>query len=279
MKTKKLGLGLLVVICLGGWATPGLGQINYVTPGSTLAENFDTLPTSTTDVDWIDNATLPGWYAAYGSSATEIIAGSTGSATQGQLYSYGASGAGDRAFGSLTSGGTGTIDRGVRLVNGTGAVLDQFTLQYDGEQWRLGRDNDTSDSLTVAYQIFSPGTGDINAAAYIDVPSAMFDSPLVNGDPGSGSWLDGNDAVNRVPGITATVPTGDWLPGDELWIRFRDINDSGYDHGLAVDDFRFTAVTAVAEPSTFTLLGFGALCLVAHWSWRHRRRACSTSKI
>ncbi|KKK59657.1 hypothetical protein LCGC14_3032200, partial [marine sediment metagenome] len=200
------------------------------------------------------------------SDKIDVIDASTGGTNEGRLYSYGANGASDRAFGSLASGSTGTIDRGIRLINGTGMTLTQFMLQYDGEQWRMGTNNDAINSLAVAYRFFAPATGSLDAAGYLDLPWAAFDSPRVNTDPGSAFSLDGNAPINREAEITAWVGPIDWMPDDELWIRFRDLNDGGFDHGLGVDDFRFEAVP---EPSTIGLLAVGVLWLGV---WRFRRR-------
>jgi len=266
MTKIRLGSALLVVQCFGAWIAPISAQVNYNSVGETLVETFDALPTGEADTPWADNATLPGWYAAYDSDKIEVIAASTGGTNEGRLYSYGANGASDRAFGSLASGSTGTIDRGIRLINGTGMTLTQFMLQYDGEQWRMGTNNDAINSLAVAYRFFAPATGSLDAAGYLDLPWAAFDSPRVNTDPGSAFSLDGNAPINREAEITAWVGPIDWMPDDELWIRFRDLNDGGFDHGLGVDDFRFEAVP---EPSTIGLLAVGVLWLGV---WRFRRR-------
>jgi len=45
-----------------------------------------------------------------------------------------------------------------------------------------------------------------------------------------------------------------WAPGTSLWLRWRDPNDPGSDHGMAIDNFSFSAVP---EPTTFALVGLG----------------------
>jgi hypothetical protein len=71
-----------------------------------------------------------------------------------------------------------------------------------------------------------------------------------------------------VAGKGGTIMTT-WLPGETLWLRWVDLNNTGNDHGLAIDDFRLS-VTAIPEPGTTALLlaGLAAVGLVAR-----RRRA------
>jgi hypothetical protein len=58
-------------------------------------------------------------------------------------------------------------------------------------------------------------------------------------------------------------------PGQEIFLRWLDIDDSGNDHGLAVDDFSVRFSIAVPEPATATLAGLSALGL---FFWRRNRR-------
>src|SRR5262249_31127478 len=51
--------------------------------------------------------------------------------------------------------------------------------------------------------------------------------------------LDGNAPANRTAiSATLTVTVND---GQEIWLRWQDPDDSGNDHGLAIDDFSVTA--------------------------------------
>src|SRR5205085_409398 len=59
--------------------------------------------------------------------------------------------------------------------------------------------------------------------------------------------LDGNAAANRTAlssTITVTVNNG-----QEVWLRWKDINDANNDHGLAIDDVSVTANGAAATPT------------------------------
>jgi len=56
-----------------------------------------------------------------------------------------------------------------------------------------------------------------------------------------------------------TITDINWLPGTDLWLRWDDVNNSGNDHGLAIDDLAFLAIP---EPSGIVLLGVGIATLL-----------------
>jgi hypothetical protein len=62
-------------------------------------------------------------------------------------------------------------------------------------------------------------------------------------------------------GIGGTIGSLSWNDGDTLWIRWIENNDVGNDHGLALDNFQFTA-SVVPEPSTLGLGFVGAASLL-----------------
>ncbi|MGD0615732.1 MAG: hypothetical protein ABSA69_09870, partial [Verrucomicrobiota bacterium] len=146
--------------------------------GGPYAQDFNSLASSG-PAEWIDNVTLPGWYASRGAaphSVTNYSAG-TGSSTTGALYSFGDAGSGERSIGSLASGGTGKLAFGVRFVNDTGLPQTGFRISCTGEQWRAGGTN--AQELAFSYQI---GTGLTNADAPDDqtwtpFPALSFPGP------------------------------------------------------------------------------------------------------
>ena len=75
--------------------------------------------------------------------------------------------------------------------------------------------------------------------------------------------VDGNTA-GRVAGLGGTVSGMAWASGDTLWIRWVERNDSGNDHGLAIDDLSLT-VSTVPEPSAWAMMlaGLAAVGFVA----------------
>src|SRR5580765_8234427 len=130
--------------------------VSYTTPGSTYSQNFDSLPITPESVSlgnsptgWTDdnaspaagNFSIVGWYLYYPTSTTEggfnghqrfRISGAPGNT--GSFYSFGQTGSNERSLGDI---GANTLapDNGdmyiaLRLNNGTGQVLDSFTLSY-----------------------------------------------------------------------------------------------------------------------------------------------------
>lgn len=236
-------------------------------PASVYGSNFDNLSTPT----WANDSTLPGWELYRNPSANNFAAATavtgialgTGSSTAGNVYSFGSTGSGDRALGSLGSGNTtsgGNFWYLLGLSNGSAQSFDSFTLRFDGEQWRNGG-NTSAQSLTLEYG-FGATAGSV--ASWTATPFT-FTSPIATS---SGGALDGNAAANRVAGLGGTVNLS-WQAGQTLWLRWFDANDTGSDHGLAIDNLSLS-VTAVPEPGSYALMlaGLGAIGFLAR-----RRRA------
>lgn len=204
----------------------------------------------------------------------------TGSANTGAFWSFGAAGDADRALGGLAANTLANAPPasantmmyiGLRLTNDTGVVLSNFTLSYVGEQWRDGgAATPNVQSLTFEYKIDAANIQDVDFTA---VPALDFTSPtFVN--TGSGAALDGNAAENRTA-IGPVVVTGlNWLPGQDLWLRWGDLNNTGNDHGLAIDDVSFSA--NVPEPGSLALASFAAIAIAA--SRAASRRSAGLSK-
>lgn len=231
----------------------------------TYNQNFNSL--SGVSV-WSNNSTLAGWYATTTATASITSIGSnTGSTTTAGLYSFGIAGTNavtERALGYATTNaftGSATVGLnylGLQLTNGSLSNLTSFTITYDGEQWR--RDNTASQTITVQYSFNATSltTGTWTSAG----TSLTFTSPIASSTVSS---LDGNLGANRVAALSGNVSSIVWAPGTNLWVRFNDLNDSGNDHQLAIDNVSFTAIP---EPNAASLLGgLGVLALL-----RRRRR-------
>jgi hypothetical protein len=256
------------------------GQISITSGNLSYSQSFDTLTRNTTAENWTDNVAttsvndppqvigLEGWYAGnFGTTATtplQIRAG-TGTGTLGMLYSFGSSGAADRALGTLPTDSTasGSMRTGARFVNNTGGTISGFSFSYDGEEWRVGSATGVNNQFVVAYSPFGAGSGalDPSPSGYISISSATFNTP--QDGTGTGAALDGNAAANRVAGLTGVVTELSVANGDEIWLRWFDSNSSGADHGIAIDNFAITfEVTSIPEPSFVALISLGFLFLI-----------------
>lgn len=244
MRFHSLAVALALVVC-----GPLTAQVLYV-GGTTYTQNFDTLANSprNTNLDWTDNVTLLGWYEQKSSGTTsDTYRAGNGSSNAGQLWSYGADGSTERALGSLASNGTSDIYWGVRIRNNHASwTLTSFTASYTMEQWRSGKT--TSETTYFEYKLSNTET-DINGTRY----TAVSAGDLVAINLSNSGALNGNDPANQQT-ISFTVTGINWAPGSDLWLRWRDPNDDGTDHGLAIDNFSFAAVP---EPTTFVLVGLG----------------------
>ncbi|MDZ7965331.1 MAG: Calx-beta domain-containing protein [Nostoc sp. DedSLP03] len=190
----------------------------------TYSQNFNTLAASGT-LPWANDSTISGWY----STRTSYSAGN-GSNNTGAMYSFGTTT--DRALGSVASGTTGTIYYGLRLQNNTGSPITKLQVGYTGEQWRNGS-NTSQQQLKFSYQTGSTVTS-LTTGTWTPVTSLDFTGPIATATAGA---LVGNQIANRTVItpviITLATPIAN---GEEIILRWEDIDDTGNDHGLAIDD-------------------------------------------
>jgi endonuclease I/methionine-rich copper-binding protein CopC len=209
-------------------APAAMAQYVPLVGGTPATQSFDTLAASGTGT-----AVPNGWYfVETGTNANTTYAADDGTANSGNTYSYGSVGSSERAFGTLRSGSLiPTI--GARLRNDTGAALSEIAVAYTGEQWRLGATG-RADRLQFQYSLTATSLGD-TAATWIDVSALDFSSPVTTGSIGA---LNGNLAANRTA-ISGSISGLNLAADASLWVRWVDIDVSGADDGLAIDDVSF----------------------------------------
>jgi predicted extracellular nuclease len=224
----RLAALALVLSCGLGAARAQCVNINAVDVAQT--QNFDALASSGT----ANTLTLPGWQlleSGGGARDNELYAADAGSSNTGDTYSYGASGAAERALGTLRSGSLIPVF-GACFTNNTGAAIEALDIAYAGEQWRLGTAG-RSDRLDFQYSL---DAGDVATGSWIDVDALDFATP----DTATTGAKDGNDAAHRAA-LAAHVGGLTIANGATFWVRWNDADASGADDGLAVDDFALTA--------------------------------------
>lgn len=238
--TRGFILAIAMIALLTPWSAKA--QVVYQSLEDVYTQNFDSLPSTGTSYTWSDNSTIAGWYAANTGSVSFNPAGvTTGATTNGNLYSFGSSGASDRALGSIGSGSNnaGGFYYGAKFVNDTGLTINAITISYVGEQWR----NSAAAAQTVSFQYSLTATG-IKSGAYTSISALDFTSTLTGGTSGA---VNGNSTAARRMIGPITITDVYWPPGTTLWLRWSDPDHTGFDHGLAIDDFTFRAAGASAQ--------------------------------
>jgi endonuclease/exonuclease/phosphatase family metal-dependent hydrolase len=236
------------VLSIFGVASLTVSRAQFPMSFGPYVQNFDGLAAGGTGNLWTDNSTLMGWYAAktLGGPVSGYNAG-TGSANTGALYSFGVAGVNnvsDRALGSIASGTPGNFAYGLRLTNDTPATFTNVTVTYTGEQWRNGGVA-AAHTLAFSYRISSTAITDADAAnlnAWTSVSALNFVTPTAGG---TASALDGNAVTNRQT-FDILLPGATVGPGQEIFFRWRDVDDTGGDHGFGIDDL--TILYNLGEP-------------------------------
>ena len=241
--SRKFTRLLLVASLLAGLFQFGLGPVPPARAAGTInlyglgayTQDFDTLAASG------NSSAMPdGWeFFESGSNADAQYTAGTGSSTTGDTYSFGATNAQERAFGGLLSGSLKpTI--GASFTNATGAPIGSLAISYTGEQWRLGAVTRT-DRMDFQYSLDATS---LNTGTWVDVDALDFTSPSTAGTSGS---RNGNDPAYRAS-VNGTISGLNLANGATFWIRWQDMDASGGDDGLAVDDFSLTTAATVPPP-------------------------------
>ena len=219
-----------------------------LTSGITYTEDFDTLASSGTS-DILPN----GWYfIETGSNQNTTYSAGTGSSTTGDTYSFGLSGNPERAFGELRSGNL-IPTLGVSFSNNTGISITSLVITYTGEQWRLGAIGRT-DRMDFQY---STNATSLTTGNWTDVDTLDFTAPVTSGTVG---LLNGNLASNRTV-IRHTITGLNIADGSTFWVRWNDLDSTGSDDGLAVDNFFLSAGYVIDATSADFTAGTLGTCV------------------
>jgi hypothetical protein len=236
--SRILSIAMLTTAALSG------GAAHAVALTDSYSENFNTLAASGT------SANVPeGWaFTETGTNANGTYLANAGTENSGNTYSYGVAGSADRAFGTLRSNALiPTIT--ATFTNANATAITALDIDYFGEMWRLGATNRT-DRLVFSYSVAG--------AAFETFSGLDFVSPVTTG---SGA-KNGNFATNRRE-ISGSLTGLNILAGQSIVLRWNDLDISGSEDGLAIDDFNIAATVAapavVPEPATWAMMiaGFG----------------------
>lgn len=198
-------------------------------------QNFDSLANSGS------SSTLPaGWeFTETGSGANTTYSAGDGTLATGDTYSFGAAGATDRALGQLRSGSVVTVF-GASFTNNSGTGMVGFSLAFNYERWR-NANSTRSDSIDFQYSLNATS---LSTGTWVDVNS--LDYSAIPPDTTSGA---GNATINRVA-ASATVSALSIPAGATFYIRWVDLDVTGPDDGVGIDDLTLTPVMATAPVVT-----------------------------
>ena len=213
-----------------------------VVSGTPYTQDFNALVSTGT------SGALPqGWaFGESGSSEDSTYAAGTGSSVTGNTYSFGLTGNSERAFGGLQTGSL-IPTVGAVFKNDSGTTITSLTISYTGEEWRLGDGSGRLDRLD--FQISTDATS-LFTGTWIDFDDLDFTTP----NTATTGAKDGNTVENRNT-LTFTITGISVSSGSVMWIRWIDLNATGSDDGLSVDDFSLE----IAGTTAIKLAGFNAL--------------------
>ena len=227
---------LLSVLSL---TTLSYSQVSLTSLNTAYTQNFDGLANSGSNNSNTLNGTLAGWYIVEsGTNGNTTYAADTGTENTGDTYSYGSSGSTERALGSIASSKL-SSRYGAQFKNDTGNIIDQLEISYVGEEWRFDPARGTTIKDQIAFEYSTDATS-LTTGTWTAVTALLYETTNLTGTVGT---RNGNDAAYRTS-LSNTI-TGLNIPvGQIFWIRFVDINVSGTDDGLAIDDFSLTPINS-----------------------------------
>jgi hypothetical protein len=211
-------------------ATTLTSSISLTALGTNFTQDFNSLATSGT------SSSLPsGWYLSETGGANIYTAG-TGSSATADAYSFGSTASSDRSLGSLVSNSY-SATYGAKFTNNTGEVINNLFISYLGETWRVAVASRT-DQLDFQYSLnatsLSTGTWtDFNDLDYVN----------------SSQSVTGNASLQQSTNISNVLTGLNISNGSSFWIRWSDLNITGNDDGMAIDDFSIKPCGTVSAPT------------------------------
>jgi hypothetical protein len=262
----KLTTGARLFCCILALSLSGtpIGAAVILNTGS-HSENFNDRIATTTTVPLAFSSTAgvqspipPGGSGSSGWDGAKLAGTSpinmsfivdNGNSTSGALYSYGSTASGaanpdpERALGALALT-TGIGAFGVEIINNTGATRHTADINYIGEFWRSS--TGSQNTLMFGYSVGPSGSPNYLTGAATGLASLNLvgPAPVPIGGP-----LNGNLPINQSP-RSGTLTNLNWQVGESLYLRWQDVNNSGNDAGLAIDNFEFS----IPEPTSMVLM-------------------------
>ena len=221
MKTRVL-LVLVVV------STYCISQVSITTGG--YFQNFGT----SNITSWTNNSTFPGWYIGAGTHRGYAdITLAANSFNSGGYYTYNCGG--DAKIGSRGSGSATLLYYGVVLQNNTGSTVQSIKVSYTGYQMSLAENGATN---VINFEYITGATApSITAVTGTNIPALNFTQLQSNATSGSNqvNWYPCTQSRALSACIPVTLTNGSYI-----LLRWKDVDDLGNDHHMAIDNVNVT---------------------------------------
>jgi len=198
------------------------------------------------------NALPYGWYL-YQSNGTITYRANAGDSANGNIYSYGAAtgfNSRTRALGSISSKSD-SCYFGAMFVNQTGYAINDLTIAYTVEQWRLGATGRGPD--TTEFDFSTNATTLTGNGTWVNYPALNMTSPVTKGTVGP---LNGALPANETQ-LSYKI-TGLNIPNNAIfWIRWYDHIIKGANDGLGIQNLTINAYSNLAGPTVVTQINAG----------------------
>lgn len=245
---KTLLFLLMTLFCTG--VTHAQVFLTGVGSGSKYTQNFNSV--SVTPGTKYHKSTLPsGWFVVEsGAHANDSFAVGDGSDTTGDSWVLGTSS--DWSLGGLSSDSI-VPSFGIKFTNNTAGTITKLYITYKGETWRVGAAS-RSDSLRFSYSTDSVSWNDVTGLDYVNPGQTT----------GSGSQQHADTMIDSVSNLLIQ-------PGETFWFRWDDVNVSGADDAMGIDDFEIYAESDCPDVTliTGTSAGMSAQCTEVGSGWTY----------
>jgi len=235
--------------------TFGTGSVtNAVVPALTMTE-ASTLT---------GGGTVTGWYVygqGYTTTNTKWIPQDTGTYNYGgfrSMYSLASGNTGNYAFGAQGSASATPLYYGVVIQNNTGADITGATISFEGfmNRYPSSTVNTTSFSYLISSTALATAQGALagtfsgSAGSWKAVSGLGFSTPST----GIGAPRDPQNVIQPMLSLgnkSAALSGFRWASGAYLYLRWTDLDETGNDATMGVDNFSIS----VPAPGALTLLG------------------------
>lgn len=181
---------------------------------------------------WTNNSTYPGWYISGTFQGNTNLSASANSYNSGGFYAYNCGG--DSKIGSRASGSASNLYYGVVLRNMTGQAIRSIRVAYTGYQMSLATNGNNINTIAFDYVVSTTAPA-ITAGGGTGVTALNFQQ-LQNSSTSGGNqlnWYPCTQSRALSSCIPVTIANNSYV-----MLRWRDVDDSGNDHHMAIDNIQ-----------------------------------------